>query len=223
MKTSLKILTLFTCSSLTVIGTQTFAQTTVQVDPSLNWIGYMNVSSLPADGGGYIFGNTWGTGDLRASFSGGVLTLAPCVNVWETTDTYWVKADGVSPNKQMDANMYVENDALAGQTITFTGATTLNTLASGYTDVAFIKDFVPNYSSSTSTTIALLPGQQFSITLATLAGDHIQFGFEMIGPDANPATAASLGMVQIAAVPEPGTLALLGLGGIAVLTWRRRH
>jgi len=197
------------------------ANTTVDVDPAAPWIGFMNVFNLQADGGAYQFGNAWGTADLRASFGPTALTLSPCTNVWETTDTYWVKADKVSPNKNMDANMYVQNDALAGQTLTFNGQTIANTLVSPYTCVAFIKDFVPNYSSSTSVTAPLVGGNAFSLTLATTPGDHIQYGFETIGPDANPSTAASLGLAQIEVVPEPSAIALLA-GAMGLWLLRRQ-
>src|ERR1700749_3503217 len=56
------------------------------------WVGYMNWFAMPADGGGYVSGGPWGTADLRASFTGSALTLAPNTNVWETNDTYWVTA-----------------------------------------------------------------------------------------------------------------------------------
>jgi len=209
--------------ALTAAVSQANAQVTVGVDPTQDWIGYMNVFDLPTAGGGYEFGSVWGTTDLQANFSPGILTLAPCVNVWETSDTYWVQADGVSPNKTMDASMYVQNDALAGDTVMFDGSALLNTLQAPYTDVAFIKDFTPNYGASTSVTAQLIPGQGFSLTLATTAGDHIQYGFETIGPDANPATVAGLGIVEIATVPEPTTLALIGLGSVAMLAARRRQ
>ena len=214
MKISTKALAVSCITTCALLATtnQGNAQVTVGVDPTQSWIGYMNVFNVPADGGAYQFGNPWGTADLQASFSGSTLTLAPCVNVWETTDTYWVKPDGVSPNKNMDASMYVENDLLAGQTVTFEGDTLANTLVSPYTSVAFIKDFNSSYQLVNSMTVALVSGQEFDFSLATAAGDHIQYGFETIGPDANPATAAALGNVQIAPVPEPSTLALAGLG-----------
>lgn len=228
MKTSIKALAVAGTTACALFGTinQATAQVTVGVDPTQSWIGFMNVFSLPADGGGYQFGSSWGTPDLQASFAGTTLTLSPCTNVWETTDTYWVKADGISPNKTMDANMYVQNDALAGQTITFEGDTLANSLVSPYTCVAFIKDFASDYSSSTSATAVLTPGQEFDFSLATQVGDHIQYGFEMIGPDANPSTAASLGFVevgQVAPVPEPSTLALLGMGFVAPLLLKLRR
>jgi hypothetical protein len=192
----------------------------VTVDPSQNWVGYMNVFNLPADGGGYVFGSSWGTSDLRASFAGPTLTLAPNINVWETTDTFWVKGDGVSPNKNMDANMYVESDpgagSLGGNIVNFAGLTLANTLVSPYTSVAFIKDFTPSFSLVSQSTISLVGGQGFNISLATHAGDVVQYGFETIGPDANPATVAGLGSAEVTAVPEPGSLALLA-GGLLAL------
>lgn len=198
------------------------AQTQLIVDPSQNWIGYMNIFNRPADGGAYQFGNSWGTSDLRAFFSPGELTILPNTNVWETTDTYWVKADGVTPNKNMDANFYVQNDALAGLNLEFSGLCISNTLVSGpdnYSSVAFIKDFSPSYALVGTSTANLVSGQPFSIDLATIAGDHIQYGFETIGPDANPVTVSTLGFAIVQA-PEPSSLALVGLGFLAL---RRRR
>src|SRR3989442_12520790 len=71
-----------------------FSQSQVLVDPSKAWAGFMNVFSLPADGGGYQFGSGWGAVDLRAAFSGDLLTLRSCTNVSNPTTTYWVKPDG---------------------------------------------------------------------------------------------------------------------------------
>src|SRR6516164_5768782 len=87
------------------------AQTNVYVDPSYTWQGFMNVSELPANGGAYDFGSSWGTGDLDASFSQAVLTFMPNTSIDRDvpTDPYWWQPDG-SPNKIMDANFYVQND-----------------------------------------------------------------------------------------------------------------
>lgn len=205
------------------------AQTTVTVDPGLNWTGYMNWFNLPADGGAFLAGGAWATSALDASFSGAVLTLTPNTSIDQSTsptDSYWWKSDtGVTltdANKNMDASMYVGDDALAGQTVTFKGYVLQNTLVNPYTSVAFIKDFVPNYSSFTQTTVSLAAGL-FDISLATTAGHHVQFGFETIGPDARQNDVASLGAVQVEAVPEPSALALAGLGATALTFFRRRR
>ena len=185
---------------------------TVSVDPSQAWIGFMNVFSLPADGGGYVFGQPWGTSALQADFSGTTnLTLLPDTNVWETTDTFWVKPDGITPNKIMDASMYVQNDALINSNIVFVGTTLTNTLTNytepltgvSYTSVAFIMAFDGSFNVLGSATSPLVPGQSFGITLNTAGATHVQYGFETIGPDANPATVSGLGNVVLAAGLPP--------------------
>ena len=115
------------------------ADTTVTVDPPRGWIGFMNVSNLPSDGGAYQFGQSWGTADLAATFSGPVLTLAP--NSIGDPASYWYLPSGgpgSTGNKTMDANMYVEQPAgtYAGQTLTFKGNVLSNSLVSPYTSVA---------------------------------------------------------------------------------------
>ena len=212
------ITSLALCALLAGVAQVRAANVQVAVDPGQTWIGFMNVFNLPADGGAFVFNGAWGTADLRAAFSGSTLTLSPNTNVYNPTDPFWVKPSG-DGNKSMDANFYVQNDSLAGVTLNFVGIVAANTLSGPYTSVAFIKDFVPNYSSSTSAIVPLTPGF-FSLTLATAPGDHIQYGFEMVGPDANPLTADSLGSVVV--VPEPCSLALLGLGFLGAMVWRRR-
>jgi hypothetical protein len=205
-------------------GISTNAQTTVGVDPSATWIGYMNVSELPSNGGAYLWGSSWGTADLNATFSGPVLTLTPNTSIDRDVpnDPYWwVGGAGGAPNKNMAASMYVQNDALAGQSVTFTGDVLANTLVSPYTSIVFIKAFAPDYSSFTTTSTPLVNGV-FSITLATGPGTHVQYGFDTVGPDARLATIAVLGFAQITAVPEPSTLALLGLGFLGTMILRRR-
>jgi uncharacterized protein (TIGR03382 family) len=203
------------------------ADTTVKVDPSAGWIGFMNVSNLPADGGAYQFGSGWGTPDLKANFAGPALTLQACfVN---DPNPYWYiggGAPGAPGNKIMDANMYVEKtDTLSGQNVTFQGNILSNTLVSPYTSVAFIKDFAPDYSSNVTMTVPVSPGP-FSLTMFTIPapGRHVQYGFETIGPDAWSTDVDSKGSVVINAVPEPATMTLAGLAamGLAAMARRRR-
>jgi hypothetical protein len=89
--------------------------------------------------------------------------------------------------------------------------------------VAFVKDFAPDYSSSVMTTVPLVNGV-FNVSLATIndPGRHIQYGFETIGPDVWVTDVAPYGNVQVTAVPEPSTLALIGLGFAGLIVVRRR-
>lgn len=203
---------------------------TVGVDPSLSWQGYMNVFELPQNGGAYLWGSSWGTADLCATWAGPVLTLSP--NTINDPNPYWYTpagGPGAIGNKIMDANMYVETTGVySGQTLTFEGTVLANTLfgkvdgnGNGWTSVAFIKDFAPDYSSFNMVTAPLNAGY-FNISLDTVADParHVQWGFETIGPDVWITDVAQYGSIQV--IPEPGTLALLGLGlGVAALLRRR--
>jgi hypothetical protein len=209
------------------------ADSTVLVNSGAAWQGFMNVFEIPQNGGGYVFGSSWGTADLTAVFSASTLTLGP--NSVNDPSSFWYipsGGPGAVGNKIMDASMYVETTGVySGQTLTFSGTVLANTLVgnmdplgNGWTSVAFIKDFVADYSSSVSVTVALTPGP-FSINLAANAdpGHHIQYGFETIGPDVWITDVGPYGDIQIEAVPEPSALALLGIGSLALLTLRRRN
>ena len=206
------------------VATRAEAAVTVTPDPAAPWLGFMNVFELPANGGGYVFGSGWGTTDLTAVWSGDVLTLGP--NTIGDPDPFWYVGGGgpgAQGNKNMDANMYVQREDLAGQTVTFTGTVLSNTLVAPYTSVAFIKDFAPDFSSFNVVTAPLTEGE-FSISLDTVnaAGRHVQYGFETIGPNVWVTDVGPKGNVQVTSVPEPAGLALLGIGGAALVQRRRR-
>jgi hypothetical protein len=162
------------------------ADVTVGVDTSATWLGWMNVSELPENGGFYVFGSGWGVADLVAVFdnSSSTLTLAP--NSVNDPNAFWYTpagGPGSAGNKMMEANVYVENhDTLIGETVTFEGTVLSNTFTSAHSTVAFIKDFAPDYSSFNITTAPLTTGD-FSITLATdpTPGRHVQYGFATTG------------------------------------------
>jgi MYXO-CTERM domain-containing protein len=204
---------------------------TITVNPADNWIGFMNVSETPQHGGGYVFGSSWGTTDLTAVFNGPVLTLGP--NTINDPDPFWYTPSGGPGsvgNKIMDANMYVETTGVyTGQTVTFQGNVLSNSLVghvdangNGWTSVAFIKDFAPDYSSSVSVTAPLTPGG-FSISLPTVndPARHIQYGFETIGPDVWITDVGPYGNIQVTGVPEPTMAGALALGALVVLRRRR--
>jgi hypothetical protein len=210
------------------------ANVTVSVDPSQNWIGYMNVFDNPTYSGdsNYEFGSSWGTASLDASFNGAVATLSPNTSLdpasgssGDPSTYWWLSSDPTSPGvKTLAASFYVENDpgagSLSGQTVTFTGNVLSNNLVSPYTSVAFIDDFSPSYSLLNSITVPLTPGV-FSISLPIGAGDVLQYGFTTTGPNARVAAAPGLGSVQVTAVPEPASFGLLALGGLATLRRKR--
>ena len=182
--------------NVTVAAAPTF--TTVYVDPSQGWVGYMNVSETPQNLGAFVFGSPWGTGDLVANFSGSgassVLTLTPN-KIGDAAGFWYVTTNSPSEaNKSMDASMYVQPaGSLPGQVLTFTGTCTSNSLVglantnpagNGWTCVAFIKDFAPDYSSVVVTNVPLTNNTVFSVTLSTIADParHVQYGFETVGP-----------------------------------------
>jgi hypothetical protein len=205
------IFSLLTLCALFGITTRGNAQTniTVKVDTSQSWVGFMNWFNLPANGGAYVAGGTWGTAALQAVYLGTTnLDLSPCTNVWETTDTYWVQANGTTPNKIMDANFYVDTTSLIDTNVTFVGTCLSNTLTANpepltgvsYTCTAFIKTYNANYSTELSSISSnMVAGQPFSITLNTTGAAHVQYGFETTGPDVSPTEYPSLGNVVIAA------------------------
>ena len=189
---------------------------TVTVDPSQAWQGFMNVFDLPVSAGGtgvYEFGSGWGVTALQAFLTSSNLALEPCTNVWNPADPYWVKADGVTPNKINDASMFVQNDNLVNTNLSFIGTCLSNTLTANpephtginYTSVAFIKAFNTNFAvlnSVSSSTLAA--GQTFAISLNTIGAAHVQYGFETIGPDASPTNTLGSVVFKAAVPPTPG-------------------
>jgi hypothetical protein len=224
MKKSVKTIPSCLVALLIVTAANRGAAATYTVDPGAAWLGFMNVSELPSNGGAYLWGSPWGTADLRATFAGPVLTLSP--NTIGDADPYWYVGGGgpgAAGNKIMDASLYQEfTGPLAGQTVTFTGTVLANSLTSAHSSVAFIKDFAPDYSSFNVTTVALTPGV-FSVSLATIndPARHVQFGFETIGVNVWITDVGPFGQVDITAVPEPTSVALT-LAGIVGLSLRRK-
>lgn len=229
---------LLSAAGLSVLFAARASAVNYTVDPAANWLGFMNVSEIPQNGGGYVFGSTWGVGDLTASFTGPVLTLGP--NQVNDPNPFWYTpagGPGAVGNKTMDANMYQEFDGtLAGQSVTFSGhviSDTLvgqtNQLGNGWTSVAFIKDFAPDFSSSVSVTVPLVTGQDFNLNLNAIndPARHVQFGFETIGPDVWSTDVGNFGNIQVtaqtSAVPEPTILSLAGVGLIIGAAARRRR
>ena len=199
----------------------------------------MNVFGLGGPGygaagaGGYVFGSGWGTADLRATFAGPTLSLkANTVNPPAGLgDSFWYNPD-TSGNKIMDANFYQEfTGPLAGQNVTFTGNVLANSLLGpvdsnnhGWTAVAFIKDFAPDFSSAVTTSVPLGLSGVFSVNYTAIndPARHVQFGFQVIGPNVWNASGLAATSIDITAVPEPTSMALAGLGATLLVIRRRK-
>ena len=204
-------------------------------DSNSTWLGFMNVFDLPENGGGFQFGGGWGVPDLVSTFDDGAETLTLSPNTIGDPNEYWYQntsgtatapdfgGPGQRGNKVMEANLYIEETGrLVNQTVTFTGNILADTTTAAHRGVIFIKDFAPDYSSFTESSIPIVPGP-FSVSLTT-ANDparHVQYGFQFIGENVWVTDTAPFGSVVIGTIPEPST-ALLGLLGLGFLARRRR-
>ncbi|MDC8005149.1 T9SS type A sorting domain-containing protein [Aureisphaera galaxeae] len=185
------------------VGVQ--AQNTVEVDAGASWIGFANVFDLPADGGGYVFGEVWGVPDIQTiiDVGAGTVTLHPNFNTYadNPTDPFWVNQTTGEGNKIFEGNTFVEDNGLVGSELTFNGYTESNTLDSEYTAMAFIKVFNGDFSVLKIETAELIAGQNFSITYTDVAPEDavVQYGFYVSGVNANPADEAALGNIVVTA------------------------
>lgn len=201
------------------------AQVTVEVDANDPWGGFMNV--FETDCTTFVFGEGWGVPDLKTVIDtkAGTITLQPNFNTYAAnpTDPFWVDQDTGEGNKCMDANTLVGDNSLLGQEVTFTGFVDSNTLDPSYEVFAFVKVFNADFSAVKVETAELVEGENFEVVFTDLDGGfdaNVQYGFEMIGRNANPDDEAALGSVvvsapvlsvednnigQIAAFPNPAT------------------
>lgn len=214
--------------AVVLLATPAFATISVQVDTyaGATWLGYMNVSELPANGGAALWGSSWGVADLVANFDDPNNTVTLYPNQVGDPDPYWYiggGAPGNPGNKIMEANLYqeVSDDGWAGDTLNFSGNVVSNTFTSAHQAYIFIKDFAGDYSSFNTTTVPLVPGAfNISLALDPGLGRHVQWGFQWVGENVWYTDIAPFGNAVITTVPEPASMALLAMGGMALL--RRR-
>lgn len=218
---------------LVAFSSQSKANVVVSLDPGAAWLGYMNVFELDRTGplparGNFVYGEGWGFGDLTAQFDPqGTLTLG--VNTIGDPNPFWYiggGGPGALGNKWMDANAFVQNSdnpSFSGVNVTFTGIVLENSFLANHTARAFIRDFAPDFSSFNEASVILTPGV-FSFSLATLAGSgrHVQYGFNVAGENVWVTDAPGFGVARVSAIPEPSSLALLGLSAFGLVSRRRR-
>ena len=194
-------------------------------DSSAPWLGFMNVSNRPVDGGAYQFGSPWGVADLNVSFNDAAHRVTFTPNTIGDADPYWYVGGGGSGhagNKIMDASFYQETTGVYSGTLTFSGTVFSNTLTSAHTAYIFIRDFAADYSSVVTSTVACNVGD-FSVSLALVpdAARHVQWGVNLTGVNVWATDVAAFGSVVFGpSVPAPASLALIGLGGLMA---RRRR
>ncbi|PHI19912.1 hypothetical protein CEQ90_10190 [Lewinellaceae bacterium SD302] len=184
------------------------AQNDVVFDASAGWIGFMNVSDLPENGGAYQFGSAWEVSALKSTLdqTENTLVLQPNFNTYADNpgDPFWINADGEG-NKQMEALTFVEpGETFNGSDLTFSGVVQSYTLSDDYEVKYFIKALDPNDGFSDaldgSKVFELPESGEFSVSATGMelaAGLIIQYGFSVTGRNANPANEAELGSVQI--------------------------
>jgi hypothetical protein len=177
------------------------AQNSVSVDAGGNWLGYANIFD-PATGD-YVFGEPWGIQDIKTvvDAGAGTLTLQPNFNTYAAnpTDPFWVDQTTGLGAKIFEGNSYIEDNSLAGAELTFSGNINSNTLDGAYDAVAFIKVFNANYSVLKQATVPLT-GATFEVVFTDVnpAEDAVvQYGFQIIGLNANPEEEAALGNVVV--------------------------
>lgn len=215
-----------------------------QTDPPTPcWIGFMNVSNLPAPfgDGGYQFGSGWGTGDLNSTFDlvENKVTLTPN-RIGDTAD-YWQTDGEMEGEKMMEANLFIQDDALALSTeFSFSGNVQSNTLVSmpstisyngmgsdqgnqaldvAYASTAFLKIFNADFSAVLyEDTAPLVAGSSFTVSydgsLMEDSSNHVQYGFQVVGPNINSRSEFDEYYAQLGSIViEPATLSLNEVSG----------
>jgi hypothetical protein len=224
--------------ALAAVGSSTTApaQTTVGVDLSKTWIGYMNVfENSGGSQGAFVFGSGWAVPDLKSTLNvgAGSILLQPNFNTYEANpgDAFWRNNGGAGPegNKWMAANTFTEySGAVLNNNLTFAGAISAFSLSPNYNTIAFIRALDPNAGWATVVeSTELITGTGGFAVAADLTTAQpnwvIQTGFQLSGINANPANVVAVGSVTV--VPEPSTYALLALGaaGLGAHLVRRRR
>jgi hypothetical protein len=130
------------------------------------------------------------------------ITLQPNTTVYDgatnTMDPNYINADG-TPAAYLEQDYFIQNDALVGDKLVFAGYCVSNSLNSAYTATAWIKDGSSDWSAEHRYDTNLVSGQPFVLTLPTPApaGDHIQYGFAIWGPDNSSTNPITKGAVVI--------------------------
>jgi hypothetical protein len=183
------------------------AANVVTVDATATWLGYMNVYDLV---GAPVFGSPWGVSALKSTIDipSNTVTVQPNFNTYADAVAsgapgdlaFWTNGAG-GGNKIMEANTYVESTTLGGAPLNFIGEVNVNTLSLDYSVAAFIKVLDPSagYATIVNQAVLLPASGPFSVTatIPSTPGLLVQYGFVVVGVNANPADEAALGSIII--------------------------
>lgn len=182
------------------------SQNTIEVQAESNWIAFMTVFNLPADGGGVNFATQWGLNDAKSTTDSleNTLTLQPNYNTYNAEDPFWTNPVTLEGNKRMIAATFVEPGSdFNGSDFTFTGTVESYTLDTAYSTRYFVRalDTVGFADQLGGAYVFDLPTSgTFSVTVPAAElpeGLLLQYGFEVEGLNANPADEATLGSVVL--------------------------
>ncbi|RZP12514.1 MAG: hypothetical protein EVA38_06075, partial [Flavobacteriales bacterium] len=180
------------------------AQNTVTVNASATQNGYANVFFTD---GNFAFGGPWGVPDLKTVVDPGAnsLTLQPNFNTWgDGTDSFWVDQTTGLGNKIFEGNTYVEDNSLLGSQLDFEGSVSSYTISPDYQVYAFIKVFNSDFSFEKKEEVELTATGTFSVSYTNVEATDavVQYGFRVVGLNANPANEAALGSVIVGEIPS---------------------
>lgn len=169
--------------------------------------GNLRTTPPPSGDGGTSPGSSFGFGVnptslVRASMntSTDVITMQPNTYVFDgatnTTDPAYINPDGTSA-AYLEQDFYIGSDFLNGQTVTFSGFCSSNSLNAAYTARAWIKDMDANWAVERRYDADLVAGQPFTITRSTIPGNHVQYGFAIWGPCNSATNPITQGAVEV--------------------------
>jgi hypothetical protein len=205
---------------------------------------FMNVSDLD---GNFIFGQGWGL-DYPATGNPNDIGAFNTPNAGEISlrnssidagDDFWFQDNGDGSfggpggigNRIMEANLFQEFDAagaagIAGMNLIFDFEVDDFALDPAVQFEAFVTEFNSDFSFNQTTTLPISSTGTFNVTHAVDGlGGVLQYGFRTTSQVVWITDADNNGSVTVSAataIPEPSSLALLGLAGIGMVTRRRR-